>query len=89
VTTDYADPDIVTWPDGLPLDGDAASRTFKYCATYDNGASDPSKVKRLSTSPAGGLGIPCTTSDLACVDGPHKGERAAPTTPRATEPGAR
>jgi hypothetical protein len=74
VTTNYADPDIVHWPDGLPLDGDAASRTFKYCAVYDNGATDPSTVKRLSTSPAGGFGIPCGPSDLACLDGPHKGE---------------
>jgi hypothetical protein len=75
VTTDYADPDIVHWPDGLVLDGDAAARTFKYCALYDNGATDPSKVKRLSTSPLPPFGIgSCKVSDTACVDGPHKGE---------------
>ena len=29
---------------------DDASRTYKFCSVYDNGAGDPSEVKRQSTS---------------------------------------
>ncbi len=77
VTTNYADPDIVTYNNPvLALDGDDASRTIKYCADYDNGAADPSTVKRRSTSPLTPLGSPtCVDADTACLDGPHKGEK--------------
>lgn len=74
VTTNYADPDVVRWDPPLALDGDDAARTFKYCARYDNGETDPSTVKRLSTAPPGLFGAPaCTTSDLACYGGSHQG----------------
>jgi hypothetical protein len=75
VTTDYSDPDTVRFDPPLALDGIAASRRFKYCARYDNGESDPSTVKRQSSSPPMSLAFgSCSTTDLACVGGPHQGE---------------
>jgi hypothetical protein len=75
VTTDYAAPDTVLWNPVLPLDGGAQSRTFKYCAEYDNGASDPSTVKRYSTSPPAEFGAGgCTLAETACLAGPKKGQ---------------
>jgi hypothetical protein len=76
VTTNYADPDVVRFDPVLALDGDDASRTIKYCATYDNGFADPSTVKRRSTSPLTPLGTSsCTDADTACLAGPHEGEK--------------
>jgi hypothetical protein len=65
VTTDYADPAEIVWDTPLALDGDtAASRTFQYCALYDNGAEDPATVRRKSVSFA-----PETCTQLRCVGG--------------------
>jgi hypothetical protein len=73
LTTDYADPDQVIFDPPLELDDeDQATRTFKYCALYDNGLSDPSNIKRLSTAPPGAL--KCRTSELRCLDGPKRGQ---------------
>jgi hypothetical protein len=61
VTTQYNDPTQLRFDPPLALDDpDPANRTFKFCALYDNGHTDPSKVKRNSTSP-----IPPTVGTLA------------------------
>jgi hypothetical protein len=54
------------------LDGDDASRRVKYCATYDNGFTDPADVKRRSTAPAGA--ITCNDATVACLAGPRRGQ---------------
>lgn len=60
-TTQYNDPTQLRFSPPLPLDDpDPAKRTFKFCAIYDNGLSDPSHVKRNSESP-----IPPTFGTLA------------------------
>jgi hypothetical protein len=56
---------------------DDKDRTLLYCVLYDNGKSDPSKVKRRSTSPLpGGVapGGPCAEADAFCLGGDHQGE---------------
>jgi hypothetical protein len=71
-TTDYTHPIQLQIDPPLALDAVAdGARTFKYCADYDNGFSDPSKVRRMSTTPA--RGAACYTSELVCVDGPKRG----------------
>jgi len=55
-------------------DSERSQRTLTYCALYDNGYSDPTKVKRRSTSPAapgsagGIIGGPCRTP-THCAEG--------------------
>ncbi len=53
---------------------DAATRTLKYCGTFDNGAQDPTRVKRQSTSPSPPApyapGGPCTDLETRCIGGP-------------------
>jgi hypothetical protein len=82
-TTIYSDPEVLYFDPPVALDGaDDASRTYKFCSVYDNGATDPTEVKRQSTSPLpplfGGLesvvGGPCTDATVACLGGPHQGE---------------
>jgi hypothetical protein len=70
VTTDYADPTRVGFDGaGLALTAaDPASRTFKYCAIYDNGATDPSKVKQST-----GIGNVCDASQRMCLGGENQG----------------
>ena len=72
----YFDPPVA-------LDGDANSRTYKFCSIFDNGAEDPSEVKRQSTSPLPPfeipglesiIGGPCPDTTVACLEGSHKGE---------------
>jgi len=81
-TTLYSDPEVL-YLDSVPLDGaDAASRTYKFCSRYDNGADDPTEVKRQSTSPQAPIfgafqaivGGPCPNSNVACLDGAKKGQ---------------
>jgi hypothetical protein len=71
VTTDYADPTRIGFDGaGLALtDADPATRTFKYCAIYDNGATDPSTVKR-STS----IGAVCEANERVCLGGAKQGD---------------
>ena len=71
-TTDYADPDVVVFDPPLALDGDVVSRTVKYCAVYDNGATDPATVKRRSTAPSSAQ--QCKDEEVACLDGPNTGQ---------------
>jgi hypothetical protein len=71
-TTDYADPDRALFDPPLALDGDELSRSVKYCAVYDNGFTDPTDVKRRSTAPEGA--VTCSDVEIACLDGPHRGE---------------
>ena len=77
-TTQYSDPAVVLFDPPVALDGaDPASRTYKFCARYDNGADDPAEVKRQSTSPRPPLflapGGPCADDQAACLGGPHQG----------------
>ena len=80
VTTTYNDPVAYTFDPPMPLDADdVASRTIKYCSVYDNGHTDPTAVKRQSTSPvppiAQAPGGPCTNATVTCLnEGPNKGK---------------
>jgi hypothetical protein len=89
VTTQYNDAALVVFSPPLTLDDpDPAARRFKFCSRYDNGASNPTEVKRNSTSPVppqfGTLapGGPCFVTSflprdlgIACLSGPHKGAK--------------
>jgi hypothetical protein len=62
VTTQYNDPTQLKFDPPLALDDpDPAQRTFKFCALYDNGHTDPDHVKKNSESPTYGafVGGPC------------------------------
>lgn len=77
-TTEYSDPSVTSFDPPRAFDeADPARRTFKYCAIYDNGATDPREVKRRSQSPPPpafvGSGGPCSTFELACLGGPKQG----------------
>jgi hypothetical protein len=78
-STEYSDPEVVDFDPPVALDGaDLASRTYKFCCRYDNGATDPAEVKRQSTSPPPVFflapGGPCTDAEVACMAGPRKGQ---------------
>ena len=81
-TTQYNDPTVLYFDPPVPLDSvDAASRRYKFCSLYDNGATNPDEVKRQSTSPnppppipPGVAGGPCNDTAVACMAGPHKGQ---------------
>lgn len=91
VTTEYNDPAQVKFDPPIVLDSpDPAQRRYKFCAIYDNGASNPTEVKQNSTSPVpptfGTLapGGPCFTKGLfardlgiSCLAGPKKGQVCA------------
>lgn len=70
-STTYNDPVQLDFSPPIELDSPTrADRTYKYCAQYDNGLSDPADVKRLSISPVPPPpypNIPCTTTH--CADG--------------------
>lgn len=67
-------------------DADPSSRTFRYCAVFDNGAEDPMTVRRNSKRPdavtcdfaqqAGGFIAECGCKPelRACLGGPNQGE---------------
>jgi hypothetical protein len=78
VTVQYSDPAQVYFTPPIALDGaDVSSRTIKYCALYDNGLTDPSAVKRRSTSPPPPVffapGGPCQVAETTCLGGPSEG----------------
>ncbi len=51
-STEYNDPVQLDFSPEVVLDNpDPATRTYHYCATYDNGATNIDEVKRQSTSP--------------------------------------
>jgi hypothetical protein len=57
----YADPAVARFdPPRMiaPVVSSAVERTLTYCSLYDNGFTDPSEVKRRSTSPATTGGFP-------------------------------
>ncbi len=75
VSTEYNDP--VQRLFDPPVDHTADSindRTYKYCANFDNGATDIQDVKRRSTSPAPpeafAPGGPCSIASTRCIGGP-------------------
>jgi hypothetical protein len=85
-STTYTDPLQLEWNDA-PIEFDQPAvedRTFLYCSKYDNGSTPESPaVKRRSTSPdvppilgIPGLapGGPCSDQEVACLDGPNKGQ---------------
>lgn len=88
VTTDYADPAVTRFDPPLTLDdSDPATRTFKFCARYDNGKTDPSTVRRRRGMPA--FATPCPESDVVCLAGPHRGQPCGGDDARCdTSPGA-
>jgi hypothetical protein len=59
----YNDPVVLHYDPPMVLTGPDPARALTYCSLYDNGASDPSEVKRQSTSPVPPfpLGGPCAT----------------------------
>jgi hypothetical protein len=64
-STEYNDPVVLNFDPPIALDSaDAADRTYRYCATYDNGFTDPSDVKRMSTTPPNSL-VTCTPTHCA------------------------
>jgi cysteine-rich repeat protein len=70
----YNDPTVVRFDPPLLFSGADVNRALTYCALYDNGFTDPSTVKRKSTSPPtllGGFGGPCGTP-THCVAGKPK-----------------
>ena len=77
VSTIYNDPVVVRFDPELVMPGRVApadERTLTFCALYDNGYTDPAKVKRASTSPAPpvsfpGIGGPCSTEARVCASG--------------------
>lgn len=72
----YDDPIHLHYDPPRVLTGSVAERTLKYCALYDNGATDPSTVKRASTSPPlpspGIPGGPCPPEERKCLGGPNQ-----------------
>lgn len=78
VSTQYNDPVQLGFDPPVALtSADATQRTYKFCALYDNGATDVSKVKRYSTSPVPPLifapGGPCDVSETKCIGGSNHG----------------
>lgn len=71
---DYSDPPLLGFDPPLEYDdADEASRTFLFCAVYDNGAENPDLLRRKSQSPA----HPCMDMDLYCVGGDNPGDKCA------------
>jgi hypothetical protein len=71
----YNDPIVLALEPPMSMAGFQSmseERALTYCALYDNGFSDPSEVKRKSTSPAPPLGLPlggpCATP-TGCTEG--------------------
>ncbi|MBX3026144.1 DUF4215 domain-containing protein [bacterium] len=57
----YNDPVELRFDPALVFTGSKAERSLTYCALYDNGYTDPSKVKRQSTSPPSPFGNAAAT----------------------------
>jgi hypothetical protein len=83
VTTEYNDPALVRLLGDKThvLDSDdPADRRYKFCAIYDNGFTEPDRLKRNSTSPHSFVGGKCYVSALnkdtgiGCLGGAHQGE---------------
>jgi len=73
-TTDYANPAQVKFETPVVLDSDdPLARSYKFCARYDNGAADPSEVRRRSNAPL--RATVCKDAEIACLSGPKKGQK--------------
>ncbi|HSP95961.1 MAG TPA: hypothetical protein VL049_01780 [Candidatus Dormibacteraeota bacterium] len=85
----YNDPVTRTFAPPLAMGGTysvPAERSLTYCALYDNGYTDPAKVKRKSTSPPTPIGIPGLLGGpcikpTGCTDG-KLGEPCSGNTPQ-------
>jgi hypothetical protein len=78
-STVYNDATVLTYDPARAFDAPSdVDRTLLYCATFDNGANDPSRVKRQSTSPRPPgfvpFGGPCPDTALRCIGGDAQGE---------------
>ena len=74
VSTEYNDPvQQISDPPVSYVATTAANRRFKFCALYDNGFTDPTAVKRQSTSPTALVGGPCANAATQCYLGAHQG----------------
>lgn len=79
----YDDPITMEFDPAMdPLDGvGEASRTFKACAVFDNGADDPAQVKRdsksfeIATCDEAFAQCGCAPSERHCLGGPNQGKR--------------
>ncbi len=76
VSTEYNDPVQMIFDPPIDHTGDGTNdRTYKYCAVYDNGATDIQDVKRRSTSPEPPLSLvpggPCPVAETRCIGGPN------------------
>lgn len=76
VSTEYNDPVQMIFDPPIDHTGDGThDRTYKYCAVYDNGATDIQDVKRRSTSPEPPLSLvpggPCPAAETRCIGGPN------------------
>ena len=70
----YNDPTIMDINPPMAFDDpDPASRTFKYCAVFDNGKADPSTLRRARDLPEGAR--PCTPK--YCVGGGAQGSECS------------
>jgi hypothetical protein len=65
----YNDPVELRFDPPLAFTGNRAERTLTYCALYDNGFTDPTKVKRQSTSPPTPLGTATCPQATHCYSG--------------------
>jgi len=77
----YDDPVYTYYEPAIDLSGTTAEgRTFLACAVYDNGADDPTQVKRESTKPNTPVcGFPqtfcgCGAAERSCLGGPNQGQ---------------
>lgn len=91
VSYQYDDPVYIRYDPPMAFPGrgsEDGERALTFCALYDNGFTDPSEVKRKSTSPPTpvsfpGIGGPCDTP-THCTDG-KVGERCVGRTDRARD----
>ncbi|HSP98162.1 MAG TPA: DUF4215 domain-containing protein [Candidatus Dormibacteraeota bacterium] len=77
----YNDPVVLRFDPPLVFTGTKAERSLTYCALYDNGFTDPSKVKRQSTSPP----TPFGTSTCPQATNCYSGQVGAPCSGATTE----
>ncbi len=73
LSTVYNDPVELEFDPALYYPGNIESRVLKFCSLFDNGFTDPSTVKRRSTSPNAILNIggPCALNETRCIGGPR------------------
>ena len=63
----YNDPVVLRFEPPLVFTGTKAERSLTYCALYDNGFTDPAKVKRQSTSPPTPFGTSACAEPTNCT----------------------